>query len=154
MNIDHMDNVLTERWNSRVGENDVVFVLGDLAMGNRGGRTRESIERLNGWIILIRGNHDCKPYFYKDIDKVVKTYRCFRYKGVYMVHNVVDSPVDELVMCGHVHEVWKIKLPGMGCFSKGIYQERVRGALNVGVDIWDYYPIKFDDAKRLLETFG
>lgn len=150
----HMDNVLIQNWNSRVGPNDIVFVLGDLAMGNRRGMTRNVIHKLNGWIILIRGNHDCKPKFYYDIDKVVKTYDWFRYKGVYMVHNVVDSPPDELVMCGHVHEVWKIKFPGNVCVSKMRCQRRIRGALNVGVDIWDYAPIRFDAAKQLLESFG
>lgn len=60
------DKILTERWNSVVGENDRVYVLGDVAI------SRKSISKLadlNGRKVLIKGNHDIfkmkdyEPYF-------------------------------------------------------------------------------------------
>lgn len=51
------DQVMLERWNETVGENDILFHLGDIALGKR-----EQLEalapKLHGRIFLIRGNHD------------------------------------------------------------------------------------------------
>lgn len=52
-----MDKKLIENWNSVVGPNDVVFHLGDFAFYGAN-KIREIRSKLNGKIILIRGNHD------------------------------------------------------------------------------------------------
>lgn len=56
-NIEEMDNILIDNWNSVVNEDDTVFFLGDFCLGNR-----EKIisygNRLKGNKILIMGNHD------------------------------------------------------------------------------------------------
>ena len=46
-------------WNSTVGKDDIVFHLGDFAMGGSAEWSR-LLERLNGRIYLILGNHDMK----------------------------------------------------------------------------------------------
>lgn len=56
-NTDDMDEILIERWNSVVAPGDIVFHLGDVAMG----KIAESLPKLarcNGKKILIPGNHD------------------------------------------------------------------------------------------------
>lgn len=51
------DEAIIANWNSVVGPEDDVYVLGDLMLGdNKHGV--ECVERLNGTIHLIRGNHD------------------------------------------------------------------------------------------------
>ena len=52
-----MDEALIERWNSIVKPDDIVFHLGDFAFATNG-RWKELIDRLNGHIHLILGNHD------------------------------------------------------------------------------------------------
>ena len=52
-----MNDKLVEAWNSVVGTNDTVFHLGDFAFGNEE-MVKAIRTRLNGLIILIRGNHD------------------------------------------------------------------------------------------------
>lgn len=52
-----MNNTLINNWNSVVKKNDIVYVLGDFCFGNTE-RTNEIFNKLNGKIILIRGNHD------------------------------------------------------------------------------------------------
>lgn len=52
-----MDEALVELWNGQVSDDDVVFVLGDICMGKMT-ETLKIIERLNGRIILVPGNHD------------------------------------------------------------------------------------------------
>lgn len=52
-----MDEALIERWNSVVKPDDIVFHLGDFAFATNS-RWKEIIQRLNGNIYLIVGNHD------------------------------------------------------------------------------------------------
>ena len=53
----HMDWTIVNNWNSVIGETDVVFHLGDVAMGDSE-RWDEILKSLNGYKILVVGNHD------------------------------------------------------------------------------------------------
>ena len=65
-----MNETIIQRHNEIVKPEDIVYVLGDLCLG--GGseemlqKNKELIERLNGILYIIRGNHDsdnrCKMY--------------------------------------------------------------------------------------------
>ncbi len=55
--VDEMDEALITRWNERVGANDTVYHLGDFAYWNVLSASHY-LERLNGKIHLIIGNHD------------------------------------------------------------------------------------------------
>jgi len=55
-----MNEILVEKWNEKIGKNDLVVHGGDFFAGLKG-RYKEArilMSRLNGRIILIRGNHD------------------------------------------------------------------------------------------------
>ncbi len=54
---DEMDTVLISNWNHAVGENDIVYHMGDFSFRGKG-ETLEILSKLNGRIRLIRGNHD------------------------------------------------------------------------------------------------
>ena len=55
------DEWLINRWNKTIRRDDVVYILGDVCLGNRE-RTEKILQRLNGKKFLILGNHDksCK----------------------------------------------------------------------------------------------
>lgn len=55
--VEEMNEFMINRWNSRVGKQDIVIHLGDFGFGNRRA-VKELRNRLNGMILLIRGNHD------------------------------------------------------------------------------------------------
>lgn len=55
----HMDESIIQIWNSTVGENDLTYILGDVAFHNASKATA-IVSRLNGRKILIKGNHDTK----------------------------------------------------------------------------------------------
>nr|MBI4156788.1 metallophosphoesterase [Candidatus Woesearchaeota archaeon] len=55
--VEEMDNIMTEKWNKKVGKDDLVIHLGDFALGNKE-KVKETREKLNGTIVLIKGNHD------------------------------------------------------------------------------------------------
>lgn len=52
-----MNEVMIERWNKQVGKNDLVIHLGDFGLGDKE-KIKEIRKKLNGTIILIKGNHD------------------------------------------------------------------------------------------------
>jgi calcineurin-like phosphoesterase family protein len=66
--IEEMHNVLIDRWNTVVGENDTVYYCGDFAFGKH---NINFARDLRGQKKLIMGNHDTYhsreylPYFYK-----------------------------------------------------------------------------------------
>lgn len=70
-NVDEMNAILIERWNSAVTKDDTVYVLGDM-FWCKDDKAIEVLERLNGHKILIRGNHDSKAgKFIEKFDMVV-----------------------------------------------------------------------------------
>ena len=57
-NVEEMTEELIRRWNSKVKPGDLVYVLGDMIWKMTNEQCKEVIQRLNGQIILIKGNHD------------------------------------------------------------------------------------------------
>lgn len=55
--VDDMNEMIVQNWNTDVQEDDVVWVLGDVAMGSFVD-SMALVRRLNGRKILIPGNHD------------------------------------------------------------------------------------------------
>lgn len=55
--VEEMNEVMIERWNTVVKPDDVVIHLGDVALGKIA-ETLPLIGRLNGYKVLVPGNHD------------------------------------------------------------------------------------------------
>lgn len=58
--VEEMDAALIENWNSVVGKGDEVYVLGDFCWSADRKEWCGLIDKLNGSIHLIKGNHDIK----------------------------------------------------------------------------------------------
>lgn len=64
-----MDQTIIDHWNAKVGENDTVYHLGDIAVyfTKPGRLANEAIFKilnsLNGHLVLIKGNHDRRELF-------------------------------------------------------------------------------------------
>jgi len=70
--VNDMDNEMIERWNSRVADEDVVIILGDVAIQRHG---LHYLDKLRGKKRLVGGNHDIfklKDYlqYFEDIKGV------------------------------------------------------------------------------------
>ena len=57
--VEQMNEVIIANWNSVIGKDDTVFHLGDFCLGGATEWTK-ILDRLNGKIYLIMGNHDLK----------------------------------------------------------------------------------------------
>lgn len=126
--IDEMNDEMIHRWNEVVAPADVVYHLGDFAFAVLPIMAKFAAQ-LNGTKVLIKGNHD----------KSSVTMHAAGFEEVFtdlMVGNqylyLHHAPVAETMgwhgakyhLCGHVHEKWR----------------RRGNIINVGVDVWDFYP--------------
>lgn len=58
--VEEMNEKLIDNWNRVVGKDDIVFNLGDFAFASGYQKWKDIIDRLNGKIVLIKGNHEQK----------------------------------------------------------------------------------------------
>jgi calcineurin-like phosphoesterase family protein len=128
----HMNAELVRRWNERVAPTDVVYHLGDFALGPKND-IPGFFAQLNGEKILIVGNHD------GGMTRRLSWLRCLPYiviEGVgYCVHNPAHAPQhasETLVLHGHLHGT-----PDLHPFQR---HTRLTYA-DVGVDCWDFRPV-------------
>lgn len=56
-NIEEMDRVLMDNWNSIITDEDLVYHLGDFALMSQI-KIAEYLDKLKGYKVLIKGNHD------------------------------------------------------------------------------------------------
>jgi calcineurin-like phosphoesterase family protein len=123
------------RWNECVGIYDTVYFLGDFAMGPKI-LIPHVLKRLNGYKILIKGNHDWSDaYMLKSgFDECHNELRVkIDDTELYMRHiPAEDWKGADYHLCGHVHNEWR----------------RKGNCINVGVDVWDLRP---QTLKTLLE---
>ena len=130
-----MDETLIHKWNRRVSKDDTVYHLGDFALANIR-EVKAYRERLNGRIVLIKGNHDrfnssrlkLQGGFDEAINSLSLTISGVRY---FLKHKPVltpDMPEFDVFLCGHIHTLWAKNTFGGKLF------------INVGVDVWNFEP--------------
>lgn len=69
---EEMDEVMVQRWNDTVKPTDKVYHLGDVAINRR---ALSTLARLNGDLVLVKGNHDIFPL--KDYTKYFRDIRSY-----------------------------------------------------------------------------
>lgn len=116
---EEMHDYIVSKWNAKVRDKDEVVILGDLSM-ERGKRTNDIMERLNGRLYLVIGNHDnylqdrrfdrsrfgwIKPYaeLHEDKKKIILShYPIFCYNGQYRRDK--EGCPKTYMLYGHVHD--------------------------------------------------
>ena len=124
--VEEMDNIITEKWNKKVGKDDLVIHLGDFALGNRQ-KVKETREKLNGTIILIKGNHDrVNEGFIVVRDSIQIGNLLFSHRPI----PKGEVPKGCINVHGHIHE-----------------KESLSG-INVSVEKTDYEPIILEELEK------
>lgn len=136
------DNEIIDRWNEVVNEDDTIYVLGDFAISNKR-YVSEILERLKGYKILVKGNHDClsyKDYLYAGFDEVyfhpiiVDDFWIMSHEPLYMNNSMPYANI-----FGHVH-------------ANPIYKDYSNHHFCVCVERINYTPIPFDDIKGIVTS--
>ncbi|MEM8654116.1 MAG: metallophosphoesterase [Pseudomonadota bacterium] len=138
--VEEMDAVLIENMCDRVHDDDDLWIIGDFAFGPRSkdaSYLRSVFDRLPGARKhLIVGNHDREPTSSLPWDTVSPLVE-LRDGPIKQMNTLCHYPMitwnharrGALKLFGHVHNNW------LGS----------RNSVNVGVDVWDYAHVQFDD---------
>ena len=140
----HMEQVLLDNLQASVGPEDDLWILGDLVVGTRS-KSRDWLDDLFGLLPgrrkhLVTGNHDKELVLSLPWDTVTPLAEV-RDGPQNQSQTLCHYPMltwnharrDALMMFGHVHDNW------LGH----------RNCVNVGVDVWDFRPVRIEDiAKR------
>jgi calcineurin-like phosphoesterase family protein len=163
--VEEHDETLVAWHNELVGADDVVWVLGDVALGEIG-RSLANCARMNGQKILVCGNHD-RPVMTHDPAKRALWTRRYLTEGKFARVLIADPTVTVPLPGGPgiaaSHYPYAGDHPGLpdrfverrppdhgGWLLHGHVHDswRVNGRqINVGVDVWDYRPVR---AERIL----
>lgn len=143
--IEQMNNEMIYRWNNVVDNDSTVYHLGDISLGDKK-QTKDVLERLNGKIHLIWGNHDRSSMKNK--------WRFESIKGLNIIKipdNDTPKGFQQIVLCHTSFQVWIGMHRGswnLYGHSHGSLKER-KGfkSCDVGVDSWDYYPPSYEQLK-------
>ena len=149
--LDDMNKTIIHNHNERVNPEDTIFFLGDFCFRNSpGGKQGEGtihkaeyyLKQLNGRMIFIKGNHDRNNSLKTPIERVVIKYGGYR---INLVHNPEHIDTDYNVnFVGHVHEKWKFKKANT-LFKNRYSEVSICDMINVGVDVWKFMPISFEE---------
>ena len=137
---EEMNEIMIQRWNECVLPEDTVYHLGDFAL-TCWQRCQDIRSRLNGRIVLIKGNHDrhsAAYYVRAGFDKVHKGEICLRlpeiYAGVLVLTHKPLPPIEVTQTLGMVN------VHGH-CHGKGLQN---CGTIDIGVDCRDFRPVSLE----------
>ena len=151
-NIDEMNKAIVHNWNSIVGPDDTVYVLGDVMLKN----PEEGIEllkSLHGHIKIVLGNHDTdeREALYKTCQNVESVslaerinYKGYRFFCTHYPCNTANLEKESLKKCilnlyGHTHQ-------------KSNFYEDIPYMYHVGVDSHNCTPVSIDDIIEEMEN--
>ena len=142
--IKEMNEVLIKNWNSRVKQNDTIYILGDFGYPKNNIDIQDIIKilkRLNGQKILITGNHDHRLIKQEEFTKEfvrIESYLEINDKGNKVI--LFHYPIEEwngyyrnaIHLYGHVH-------------NNDVNLAKIPNRYNVGVDVNKYRPVTIEE---------
>lgn len=138
-NVNEMDEYLIEKWNNKVNKNDEVYHLGDFAFASES-EIHNLLNKLNGKIHLIYGNHDKEIKKHKDLQN--KFIWCKDYYKLKINNQVI-------ILFHYPIQAWDMKHYGSLHFYGHVHSNittkhhltiTLENAYNVGVDVCDFEP--------------
>lgn len=139
-----MQEKLIANWNNTVNKEDIVYHLGDFAWYPSVKNMQPILERLNGTVYLIRGNHDkgTRSMYIRSgfadvfdeliIDNFLLTHHPV-WEGEFKKRRELDGVTHNI--CGHVHLDTHFLYPYNIC---------------VCVELIDYKPVSFEKIKEVV----
>lgn len=151
-NVDEMNERIIVNWNEIVSEDDIIFHLGDFCLGGAAEWTR-LLDRLNGKIYLIMGNHDRKNIRQGFMDRfehvAMQMHIEVGKQRIYLNHYPFlcfeGGYKDVWQLFGHVHT----RKTNTG-IDAGRLQYLYPTQYDVGVDNNNFAPVSFEQVKRII----
>jgi calcineurin-like phosphoesterase family protein len=138
--LEAMNAFIVTAWNSTVSKRDFVYVLGDIAFGNKE-MIKNIVSQLHGRIYLILGNHDqsrsVKWWMDCGFEWVSKHPIIYEERYIFSHRPIINLGTEFYNVHGHLH-------------SK-LYTEDDRH-FNVSADNIGYYPMDFNRVKEKIKN--
>jgi len=147
-----MNVALCERWNLVVGRKDIVYHLGDVGFGSPH-HLRSILDRLNGTIHLIEGNHDHRG--------ALKPVCRGRFASISTRKRVVVQDQDaprgrRIIILDHYSmRVWDQSYRGTwhlyGHSHGNLPDNPASRSFDIGVDCHNFTPLSYAQVKKIME---
>jgi calcineurin-like phosphoesterase family protein len=141
--MEEMDEEMIRRWNAVVAKGDTVYHLGDFSLAKDHKAIPRYLERLNGQVHLIYGNHDAKRLQFLKGFTDVKSYK------------EIKVGEQKIILCHYAFKVWNKSHYGSwnlhGHSHGSLPRDYQRKQLDVGVDCWAYAPISYEEVAKEME---
>lgn len=137
--INEMNDVIIDNWNRIVKKDDIVYHLGDFFLGSKFD-LKNIVDRLNGTIYLIRGNHDrltvksyedCGIIVLKNAPIIIDEYK------IMLSHRPLPDTMikkEYINIHGHIHQKKLENIYDTTLFDKDKH-------INVSCDVLNFKPI-------------
>ncbi|AGM12357.1 metallophosphoesterase [Mycobacterium phage Skinny] len=172
--IESFNRILADKWDTTVGKDDVVWVLGDISSGTKSGQEMalEWLSRRPGRKRLIKGNHDGVHPMHRDKGKWAKAYgevfedmdTAARIRVALSGGGHVDALLSHFPYMGdHTsvdrHTQWRLPNNGTILLHGHTHSSRRMSScggslqVHVGVDAWNGYPVSMDEIRSYVEIW-
>ena len=162
--VQEMNRALVDNWNDIVEPSDEVWVLGDIAMGNRY-ETLSYVKELHGYKVLVPGNHDKCWFGHKNFEAHLLDYYDCGFNRIFKSDTTMKLAGEKVLIShfpylnddefgqegqryakyrpannggwllhGHVHDKWR----------------QLNRMINVSVEVWDYFPASAEEIEELI----
>lgn len=150
-NIQEMNNAIIDKWNETVKDNDIVYHLGDFALGKKED-INDLVSKLKGKIYLVRGNHDnWSASTYEKLGLNIlrnPPIRLDEYKLILSHTPIPDKliPAEYINIHGHIHN--KLLYECVEKYDSKLYS--MRKHINVSCDVTEFKPINIENLMMCL----
>lgn len=146
-NAQEMNEMLIDNFNTTVPKHGITYILGDVSFDKNVGNTISMLNKLNGKLVLIAGNHDTRNL------KVSGFRDCFS-----DIYSLLDIKIDtySITLCHYAMVTWNKSHRGalmLHGHSHGMLKDDPNVLrIDVGVDCHNYKPISFKEVNDIMST--
>ncbi|MEM7104968.1 MAG: metallophosphoesterase family protein [Bacteroidota bacterium] len=148
--VEEMDEIMIQRWNEKVDENDEVYHLGDFGLTSPS-KLRKIQDQLNGKIYLIKGNHEKTAEICHERFEWIKDYHELVIKD-----DTFEKGQQMIALFHYSMRVWNASHWGtyhLYGHSHGSLSDNPNSlSFDIGVDCHDFYPLSYEEVKDIMKT--
>ncbi len=147
--VQEMDEVLIQKWNEKITEEDEVYYLGDLGLCSSG-KMKKILERLNGKKYLINGNHEKSAQNCSEHFEWIKDYH-----ELVIEDDEFPRGQQLLVLFHYSMREWNASHWGSyhlyGHSHGTLSDDKNALSFDIGVDCHDFYPLSYEEVKEIMK---
>ena len=147
-NVDEMNEVMISKWNEKIDKEDEVYHLGDIALMPPN-KLKPLLEKLNGKIYLITGNHESSARECAERFEWIKDY----YE---LTLNDPEAHKGQrfIVLFHYAMRVWNASHYGTwhlyGHNHGDLPDDETMLSFDIGVDCHNFYPLSYQEVKNIM----